>query len=190
MNILSGIFMNKTFCIIALFLLLSSCKNSPEDIEAITTKKEPLESAKDVELIYSDSAIIKFILKAPLLHHYILTDDSSYVEFPRGVDVQFYNAKGESDSRLTSEYAIHYEKEDKIRTEKNVEVFNRYGDKLSTEKLWWDKKNRKIYSDVFVKIHTSEEIIYGDGLESNEDFTKYRILNIKGTINVKDESLP
>ncbi len=178
-------------CYFALILqVLSSCKNDLQDIEAVTKKPEPLEVGKNVEMIYSDSAIIKFILKAPVLEHYIINNDSSYIEFKKGVDVKFFNDKGIEDSHLTSEYAIHYEKDDKIRTEKNVQVVNRNGDKLSTEKLWWDKKNRKIYSDVFVKIHTSEEIIFGDGLESNEDFTKYRILNIKGTINIKDEELP
>jgi len=38
-----------------------------------------------------------------------------------------------------------------------------------------------------VKITTADEVIYGDGLESNQDFTKYKIKNIKGTIHLKEE---
>lgn len=167
-----------------------ACSNTPEEIEAITTKKEPLEFGKDVELFYSDSAILKFVLKAPVLERYVEKKDSSYVEFPKGAIVQFFDAKGNPDTKMTCNYAIQYEKSDVICAKKNVEVFNRNGDKLNTEILWWDKKSKKVYTNAFVKIQTPEEIIYGDGLESNEDFTKYRILNIKGTLNVKDEELP
>ncbi len=37
-----------------------------------------------------------------------------------------------------------------------------------------------------MKITTEDEVIFGHGLESNQDFTKYRIKKIKGTINLKD----
>jgi hypothetical protein len=40
-------------------------------------------------------------------------------------------------------------------------------------------------SDRFVKITTAEEIIFGDGFEANQDFTRYRIFNVKGRITVK-----
>jgi hypothetical protein len=65
-------------------------------------------------------------------------------------------------------------------------VINEKGDKLNTEHLMWDKKKRMIYSNAFVKITTADEVIYGDGLEANESFTKYKITKIKGTINLKD----
>ena len=55
---------------------------------------------------------------------------------------------------------------------------------LNAEELIWDEKNGKIYSDKFVKITTADEIIYGEGFEANEDFTNYKIKNIKGTINI------
>ena len=38
----------------------------------------------------------------------------------------------------------------------------------------------------FVKITTADEIIFGDGFESNQDFTKYKIFKIRGTISLKN----
>jgi hypothetical protein len=38
-----------------------------------------------------------------------------------------------------------------------------------------------------VRIIRPDEIIYGDGMESNQNFTKYKILNIRGTIALNEE---
>lgn len=167
-----------------------SCSNTPEEIASLDQKNEPLEFAKDIELYYSDSAVIKFVLKAPLLERYVLDKDSSYVEFKKGATVHFYDASGHPETTLLCDYALQYEKSDVIVAKKNVRVSNKFGDQMQTEELWWNKKTKRVYTKAFVKIQTPEEIIYGDGLESNEDFTKYRILNIKGTLTVKDEELP
>ncbi len=37
-----------------------------------------------------------------------------------------------------------------------------------------------------MKITTKEEVIWGDGLEANQDFSEYEIKNVKGQIAVKD----
>ena len=48
----------------------------------------------------------------------------------------------------------------------------------------WKRKDKKIYSTKFVKITTAEEIIMGEGLEANEDFSDYVIKKVKGIIKV------
>jgi hypothetical protein len=68
----------------------------------------------------------------------------------------------------------------------NVVIINEKGEKLNTEHIVWDQKKETINSDVFVKITTNTEILMGDGLESNQSFTKYKILKIRGIINLKD----
>ena len=39
-----------------------------------------------------------------------------------------------------------------------------------------------VFTEDFVKITTKDEVIYGEVLESNQDFTKYTIKKIRGTI--------
>ena len=68
----------------------------------------------------------------------------------------------------------------------NVIVTNEKGDKLNTEHLIWDEKKQKLLSNEDVKITTKDEIIFGKGFEANEDFTKYKIFNIKGTISINN----
>ncbi len=47
--------------------------------------------------------------------------------------------------------------------------------------------NKKIYTDAFVKITTKDEIIWGDGMIADQDFSNYEIKNVKGEVSIKDE---
>lgn len=123
-------------------------------------------------------------LTGALIDRYV---DKQYIEFPKGMKILFYDDSMSVNSQLKADYGIRYEKEGKMEAKRNVEVINVKGEKLNTEHLIWDETKDSIYTKAFVKITTGDEVMYGDGLESNQDFTKYRIKNIKGTFNLKDE---
>ena len=48
----------------------------------------------------------------------------------------------------------------------------------------WDEGKELLSSDEFVKISTKDEIIYGEGFEANQDFSKYKIFKVKGRITI------
>jgi LPS export ABC transporter protein LptC len=68
-----------------------------------------------------------------------------------------------------------------------VELINKDGTKLETEKLIWNEVTQRIYTDVFVKITNRKEIIMGTGMESNQDFTKYEIKHVTGQIQINTD---
>jgi len=166
-------------------LLLVSCENDMDEVNAITTKTNyPVESGKDMEIIFSDSGRVKIKLNAPEMMRY--TGDNPYMEMPKGVKVLFYDNGMNVNSNLSANYAISYEKDEIMEARNNVVVVNEKGEQLNTEHLIWDKRQELIHTDEFVKITTDDEIMYGNGLESNQNFTKYKIKDIKGTINIKE----
>ena len=63
-------------------------------------------------------------------------------------------------------------------------VRNIEGDILETEKLNWNQQKEEIFTDEFVKITTENEVIFGEGLVSNQNFSRYTIRKIKGTITI------
>jgi LPS export ABC transporter protein LptC len=134
----------------------------------------------------SDSARVKIILKAPVFDVYNIPENM-YVELKEGVEVNFYNDSMKVYSKVTANYAIRWPDKGLTEAIGNVIVINEKGEQLDTEHLTWDEKKQLIYTDEFVKISTEDEIIYGTGLEANQEFSHYKITNIKGTINVKDE---
>jgi hypothetical protein len=64
-------------------------------------------------------------------------------------------------------------------------VTNDKGERLNTEHLIWDRKANRIYSDVFTTVTSPDKVIYGEGFESEGDFSKYKIRNIKGSVRLK-----
>ena len=148
-------------------------------------KDLPSETMKGAEILYSDSAKIKMKLTGPQLDRY--EGEKPHIVFSKGVNILFYDDSMHLSSTLKADYGIRYESEGKMEAKKNVEVVNIKGEKLNTERLQLDEAKNRIFTDEFVKITHGDEVIYGDGLESNQDFTKYRIKNIKGSFNLKDE---
>ena len=69
-------------------------------------------------------------------------------------------------------------------------IVNKKGEKLNTEELVWNQSAKKLFTEKFVKITTPTQVMYGDGLEANEDFTWYRILNPKGIVAVDKKEIP
>src|ERR1043166_4327255 len=79
---------------ILLFLIplffLCACENDIRTIKLLTSPdKLPVETEKDVELLYSDSAKLKLRLKAPEMNRYEGTPN--YIELPKGVVLTFYD---------------------------------------------------------------------------------------------------
>ncbi|MBI2966677.1 MAG: LPS export ABC transporter periplasmic protein LptC [Bacteroidetes bacterium] len=166
-------------------LLLFSCKNDLQKVTAVTEQQKfPSETATDVEFLYTDSGILRIKLTAPELLRF--AGEEPYNELPKGVHLIFYNDRLTVDSWLSANYAIRFEKKNLMEVRGNVIVINRKGEKLNTEHLLWDEAKKIIYTNEFVKITTADEIIMGYGMEANEDFTRFKVKNIKGTIRLED----
>jgi len=148
----------------------------------------PSEIAKDVRIIYSDSAKIQMILTAPLL--YQIGGEDPYIEFPNGLKIKTYDKNNKKISELQAEYGKRFQKSKLMEVEKNVIVTNyNSGKKLLTEHLFWDEKKKKIYNNVFVTLIEKDKTIHGDSIRADQSFKYIEIFNVRGTINVKDNEI-
>jgi len=165
-------------------VMLCSCKN---DIDVINTFTEihnlPTQSVRNLETIYTDSGKIQIKLLAPKLKRFSNVEEP-YIEFPAGIEVIFFDKKQEPESQLTAKYAIYSETNELWEARDSVIAINNLGDTLNTELLFWDEKKELIYTNKFVKITTENEVIWGEGLEANQEFTDWKIKNVKGTIYI------
>jgi LPS export ABC transporter protein LptC len=177
------------FCRFIFFILSSSifvaCENDIEKVNFYAGKKNiPVESMYDAEIIYSDSGIVTGKLKAKKLDHY--TNKHSFTVMPKGIIVEFFDHHQTVETKLTANYAMKYDDKDVMEAKGNVIIINEKGEQLNTEHIVWSQKKEQINSDAFVKITTKTEILMGDGLESNQTFSKYKIKKIRGVIQLKE----
>ena len=171
---------------LVIFLMLTACNNATIDKVKVSSdagKPLPIERGINISINYSDSGFLKAKLFAPILERFS-NENQTETEMKQGITAYFYNTDGRISSYLKSKYAVRDERARTITARKDVNVVNNKGDTLRTQELIWDEKTDKIYSDKAVKISSPDRIIMGTGLESNTDFTRFKVLNITGILSV------
>jgi LPS export ABC transporter protein LptC len=153
--------------------------------DSIVTK----EFAEKISIDYTDSGRIRARVFSPLLVA-VKQVRKPYMEMPKGLKVDFYEANGAIQSYLTAEYGISYPDDKKVIVRRDVEILNVKGERLNTEELMWDQATGRIYTNKFVEITTKDQIITGQGLESNQSFTDWEILDVIGSLNVPQDKIP
>ena len=144
--------------------------------------------ARNIEVTFSDSGKIQAKLYSVLLNRYPGGDP--YMEFPKGFKVCIYDSVMRVETTISGNYGKRKDYTRIMEARGNVVVRNEMKkQQLNTELLIWDENKRKIYSRTSVKISTDKMLLYGDGLESNESFSDYTILNPHGQMVVKKDSI-
>lgn len=146
-----------------------------------------IEKGKDVEINYSDDGVVRIQASGHTVTRY--NTSKPYLEFSDGMKLLFFNADHVVESTLTAKYATAIENSHSMTARDSVKVVNNRGEVLNTDELIWDEDKKIIYSNSFVKIATADEIIYGNGMIANENFTDYTIKHITGIIKVKASEL-
>jgi LPS export ABC transporter protein LptC len=144
-----------------------------------------IERAEGVELLYSDSSIVRVAIHAPVLLRYIARDTPKQI-FPEGVDANFYNEQHIQTSKMVANYAEQFQKERKVYLEDSVRIWNNKNELLETDELIWDEPAEQISSTKYVKITTPTQIIEGVGFKSNLEFTVWEIYQVHGQIEQKN----
>ncbi len=176
--------MNHNILIILAFVGLVSCKNTQTEIDKFDKRNFSIEKSKQVELLYTDSAMLRITINAPEVWQH--KTETPLMEMPKGITVFMYNNEGIQTTKMTANYARREQSTRLMMAQGNVKIINKEGDTLRTEKLYLDEGKQIIYTKEYVKIRTPKQIIDGNGLESNLQFTRYRILDIKGMVTVKN----
>lgn len=167
-----------------LLLQLACTSNTVDKIKiAADTKTLAIERGINISINYTDSGFLKARVFAPILERYS-NETQMQTEMKQGITAYFYNPDGRISSYLKSKYAIRDERLLMITARKDVNVVNNKGDTLRTEELIWEERTDRIYSNKFVRINSPDKIIIGTGLESNTDFTRFKVLNITGIISL------
>jgi LPS export ABC transporter protein LptC len=158
-------------------------------IADLSKKVQQVEEARTVTTIFSQSGNLKAILKSPLMLRYL--GDSTIIEFPQTMHVDFYDSLGKVESWLDARFARYIENHSKVLLRDSVQVVNVKGDTLRTPELWWDQNAAMFYTDSTVRIIQADKRIRGGkGMEAKQDLTNILIRQPTGTVLVGEDVLP
>lgn len=177
--------MFKLLSISSIFILgvfFSSCENNDFFEEEIITQADTYyEIADSVEILYSDSAVVRIRIKAPVLYNYMDAKNPRR-EFPNGILVEFFDENKNIQSRLTAKKAVQYDKTNKFIVEDSVIVRSIKNETIETEGLVWDESTQRVFSDRKIIITTGTEKIYGYGFESDYNFQNWELKKVTGRL--------
>jgi len=168
-------------------ILLFACENDLRKVEQLSAKKlsVPVDKSTGVEIIYSDSAIVKAKLITPELLNF--KTDKPYIEMNKGVTVIFYDQNQQESSRVKADYAIRRERENIVELKRNVVATNIKGETFKSDELIWDETKKRFYSNKLVSITSNQNILYGTSFWANEDFSYYEIVQSTGDLRLTGE---
>lgn len=172
---------------ISVAMMFFACKNKIETVAAIEDPKaRPSNIVMNLNSTYSDSCFInmRFLSSEVLIYDNV---EEPYWDFPQGLTVYKFNSKGDTIFSVTAKYAIYYEPKGLWEARNNVVVVSENGRTLYTELLYWNTKEKRIYTDQNVKLVDSENTLYGKGLESDEAMTDPKFTKGSGSIFVEDK---
>lgn len=163
------------------FIALFSCDDS--GTKEILIYDGPAREAENVEHFYTEDGR----LKVKMLADQMFEKQNGDREFPKGLYLEFYDEFGKLESTLRANQASFNKEEELWRGVGNVEVLNiKKSEQLNTEELFWNPKDKRIFTDKFVTIRMQSDVIYGEGLEAAQDMSSYRILRPTGNLQVKE----
>lgn len=170
-------------------MLIAGCKEERKvDRTSLSPLTMPTMSTKNVSTLISDSGWIQYKIVAPVWKVYDEADTPYWI-FPEGLFLQKYDRTFKVIATVAADSARFFKNQRLWRLEGNVEMTKMPKDLFLSERLFWDQRQGKIYSDTFMHIETETHTLEGIGFESNESLTAYRVIKPKGIFPVKKEDI-
>ena len=177
--------LKKGFSAFALVLFVS-CDDGSSTLEQINKFNEnPVGIAYDIRMTYTDSAVIKAILTAPVNLDFTHLS-FKYSEFPEGLKIIFYNNKNE-ENIVIADYGMLYNQTKIVDLQGNVVLLSHDGSRLETDQMYWDSEKEWLFTEqpfTFKNLNYDMDAIR---LDTNKEFSKFKTGKLTGTVIVEEQ---
>ncbi|CDT16105.1 conserved hypothetical protein [Sphingobacterium sp. PM2-P1-29] len=172
-------------------IFFTACEPDLKEVDRIANlkKEEAVDISRHVNVIYSDSSVVKAEMSAPEMR--IKHDSTQVYEFPQGIKIIFYDKDVRETQRITSDYAIQHEAAKTTTFKKNVVVTMADGSIIKTDEIVYDEAHESFYNHMPITAYFKDNRgnLQGSSFTSDKDFKKINIQNSTGVMIVKDNSM-
>ena len=175
------------YLLVAFFsIFITACVDTSITAKKIVEdRQQPVGTANNIRMVYTDSARIQAILTAP--KHIDYTNLSfQYSLFPEGLKVVFYDLEG-NESELSADYGTLYNSTKLIDLKGNVELLSSSGGILKTNQLFWDADAEWMFTEDPFTFQDDDYDFEAIRLDADKEFTKFQTGKLLGTIKVTEE---
>lgn len=156
---------------VAIMLLLSCREEESQDVDF---SEVPKQVVRNMSVVRTKNGNPAMRMSAPLMKGFDYLKDSveySYEVYPEGFHVDAYTEDGELETTITALQAKHV-------TTKNEESWSAFGDvvvtnhikgeTLRTDTIYWNREEKTIYTDCYVRLDSPSGMMQGYGMTSDE----------------------
>lgn len=163
--------------------MLLSCSNDLDQVAAVAVADDaPDRITVGSDQLYSEQGRPKYQLKAGVIKEWVREPQRTVLE--EGVRLSFFDSLGVAGSVLTAQRGIVLPQERRMEAMGDVVFLNSKGERLETEQIIWYRDSARIYTDKPVRIQRGNNIIHGSGLVAAEDFSRYQVKRVTGTLQL------
>lgn len=155
---------------------------------SIVPSRMPTMTTENVSTLISDSGVVKYKIVAPVWKVYEEVDTPYWI-FPKGIYLQQYDPYFKVVATVAADSAKFFQVQKLWLLQGNVEVTRPPADLFYSQRLYWDQRRARVYSDTFIHIENATHVLEGIGFESNDKFTVYRVLKPQGIFPVNSSDL-
>jgi LPS export ABC transporter protein LptC len=166
-----------------LIFTAAACTDDSNTLNELKPYEGPMLEMDSVQTLFSDSAVVRVKLLAGKRLDFKNGDS----EYPEGVYIEFFGPDGRLRSTLRSNQGFYYGEKNLYQVDGNVEVINEATDKLNTEQLFWEPEREEVYTEKFVRIQSDGQLLMGEGLRADQDFSTYEIMKPTANIDVEEQ---
>jgi LPS export ABC transporter protein LptC len=173
--------------VVLVFLMFACTTHTMEHTEAVADRATvPRLRASEVTTVISDSGVTRYRIYTQKWDMYDKAIPP-YQEFPQGIYLEKFDSLLNIDANIESDYAKYLDNEHLWELRGNVRLMNIKGELFESERIFWNERSEKVYSDTLVKITQTNRIINAVGFESNQQMTKYTFRQTTGIIPMEDK---
>lgn len=152
--------------------IVFSCKSKLAEADKLDLGKTPVQVVDSMFAVQTKDGLVQMRMEAPKMERYD-TDSTTYESFPDGLSVYAYTEDGLLETTLFSDDALHlkYKSVDKESWQAfgNVVIQNVIKQEtMETDTIYWDRANKEIYTDCYVRMYSPDGFSQGFGMRSDE----------------------
>lgn len=173
-------------------VLLASCKKP--QIEPIDFSQVPVQTINDVKVVQTNKSMDVMRMSSPVMKRFSYVRDSVQYEYELYCDgfmVDAYNENGELETTIRADEAKHNTLQDAESwcAYGNVVVTNHLkGESMTTDTIYWNREEKTIYTDCYVRLTSYSGMMQGFGMTSDERARNSTILQPFDSYSVSRDS--
>lgn len=142
--------------------------------------KVPSLNTDSVTMLISDSGLIRYKVIAKTWEIFDRAKDPHWF-FPDGLYVEQFDTIFSIVATVKADTAWNFTSKKLWQLRGHVVIRNKLGETFSSEELFWDQRQQKVYSKKYVEVFRPDKMtLHGmGGFEANQQMTEYRFWNVK-----------